>query len=347
MKKIKLILSAIVAMFFLTSCTKTESDFTAPTLETITIVANQTILQVGTTVTFSVLSSVNNANVSDASKIYVNGVAITSDTFNFTAVGTFAVYATKGTLTTNVLSIQVNPVPVVFTGFVNNILVEEYSGTWCGNCPRLLYGVDLLHQQTNKAIVVGIHLFNSDPFITIQGNNLASNLGVSGVPTGNINRTTSWTGPQYQNVPQVLNEIQTKVSTGIGINSSNTSGNIAANIKLSYKQAISTDTKLTVYIVEDSLYFTQRNYSSDIYGGQSSIPNFKYNGVLRSVVSDLGGDAVANNGTLVTKSYNFTLPANVSNVNNVRLVAFVTDGTGKVLNVQTAKLDAVKDFENL
>ena len=347
MKNLKFILSALFIIFCITSCTKTESDFTTPAVETITIVSNQTVIQIGTTVTFNVLSSFNNANVSNASKIFVNGIAITSDTFNFTTVGTFAVYATKGTLTTNVLSIQVNPVSVIFTGFVNNILVEEYSGTWCGNCPRLLYGVDLVHQQTNKAIVVGIHLFNGDPFITTQGNNLAANLGVSGVPTGNINRTISWAGPQYQNVAQVLNEIQPKVSTGIGISSSNTSGNIAANIKLSYKQAIDTNTKITVYLVEDSLYFTQRNYSADIYGSQSSISNFKYTGVLRSVVSDLAGDAVANNGTLVTKSYNFTLPSNVSNVNQVRLVAFVTDGTGKVLNTQTAKLGEVKDFENL
>ena len=95
------------------------------------------------------------------------------------------------------------------------------------------------------------------------------------------------------------------------------------------------------------MYYTQRNYSSNIYGGQSSIPNFKYDGVLRSVVSDLGGNAVANNGTLVTKSYNFTLPANITNANHLRLVALVTDGSGKVLNAQTAKLGDSKDFENL
>ena len=347
MRKTQFILTTMVAIIYLTSCTKTESDFTTPTVETISIVANQTTIEAGTTVRFSVLSSINNTNVTTESKFFINGAAIASDTFNFTTIGTFAVYATKGTLTTNVLSIQVNAVPVVYTGFVNNILVEEYSGTWCGNCPRLLYGVELLHQQTNKAIVVGIHLFNGDPFITTQGNDLAANLGVSGVPTGNINRTTSWTGPQYQNVPQVLNEIQTKVATGIAINSTNTSGTISANIKLSYKQAITTNTKLTVYLVEDSLYYTQRNYSSNIYGGLSSIPNFKYDGVLRSVVTDIGGDAVANSGTLVTKSYNFTLPGNITNTNHIRLVALVTDGSGKVLNAQTAKVGDTKDFENL
>ena len=91
---------------------------------------------------------------------------------------------------------------------MDRVLVEEYSGTWCGNCPSILYAVDLLHQQTDNAIVVSTHLFNGDPFITAQGNSLAASLGITGVPAGNINRTTSWTGPQYENVNQVINQIQ-------------------------------------------------------------------------------------------------------------------------------------------
>ena len=156
MRKTQFILTTMAAILFLSACTKTESDFTTPTVETITIVANQTTVEAGTTVRFSVLSSINNTNVTTESKLFVNGAAIISDIFKFTDIGTFAVYATKGSLTTNVLSIQVNPVPLVYTGFVNNILVEEYSGTWCGNCPRLLYGVELILKLGGMSVPFGL-----------------------------------------------------------------------------------------------------------------------------------------------------------------------------------------------
>ena len=347
MKNVTRLLSAIMLLCFVTSCTKTESKFDTPVAETITVVADQTSLQTNKTVKFTVLSSINNANVTAASKLYINGTVIVADTFKFTTVGTYAVFATKGTLTTNVITLQVTAAPVVTTGYVHNVLVEEYSGTWCGNCPRLLYGVDLLEQQTTKAVVVGIHLFNNDPFISATGNSLAASLGVSGVPTGNINRTTSWTAPQYDNVAQVLNLIQPITTVGLAISSTNSGGTIAATIKLSYKQTITSNTKLHVYIVEDNLYNTQSNYSANLYGGLSSIPNFKYNGVLRNVVTPIAGDDVANTGALVTKAYNLALPTNVSNTTNTRIVAFITDATGKVINVQTAKLGEVKDFENI
>jgi hypothetical protein len=102
-----------------------------------------------------------------------------------------------------------------------------------------------------------------------------------------------------------------------------------------------------VYLVEDKLFYTQRNYSSTLYSGQPNIPNFQYNGVLRSVVSNLTGDVIDNNGIAVKKTYSITLPANILNIANVKLVAFVTNNTGKVINVQEAKVGTVKELEKL
>ncbi len=344
MKKIAFILSATVCLFFLQSCTKTESDFTPPVNETISIQANTSTVVIGTTVSFSVFSSINNNNVTSAATIFVNATAITGSTYTFSQTGTFAVYAKKGTLTTDILTISVVP---TLSGYVSNVLVEEYSGTWCGNCPRLLYGVDLLHQQTTKAITVGIHLFGSDPFTTTQGNNLAALRGVSGVPTGHINRTINWNGPQYENVQQVLNEIKVSSNTGISINSGLAANNLTVTVKVAYKEALTSNAKLTVYLVEDNLKYTQRNYSSNLYGGQANIPNFNYDGILRSVVSALEGDAIANAGINNEKNYSLSLPANINNTANTRVVAFVTDADGNVLNVQQAKLGTLKDFERL
>jgi hypothetical protein len=327
MKKIATLTVLLTSLLFFQSCTKTESDFTTPPPdepETITIVANASSITTGGTVNFTVNSSVNN-NVTAQSKVYV----------------------TYGSINSAVITIQVTTPAVVTRGFASNVLVEEYSGTWCGNCPRLLYGVELLQQQTTRAVVVGIHLFNGDPFISSDGNNLASSQGVSGVPTGNINRTVSWAGPQYLNVNQVTDQIDSIATMGLAISSAVTGNSIDISIKAGYTQAAGSTTKLTVYIVEDDLFFTQANYSSNIYGGQSSISNFMYDGVLRDVVSSVQGDDIAASGTSNEKTYSVNVPSNIADITKASIVAFVTDAAGNVLNVQQAKLGETKDFERM
>ncbi len=344
MKKLPLFFMALAGLMSLASCSKTESDFTAPVAETITISAGSNTVAAGTAVSFRVLSSLNNSDVTAVSSIYVNGTLITGSTYTFNAAGTYAVYAAKGGINSNVISIEA---VVVTAGYKHKVLIEEYSGTWCGNCPRLLYGVDLLHQQTDKAVTVGVHLFNGDPFITTDGNNLAAANGVSGVPDGRINRTTSWTGPQYQNVNQVINTIQASSNAGLAINSANSAGNLTISVKTSLLQAAAGSLKLNVYLVEDNLLSTQANYSSNLYGGTSSISSFEYDGVLRKIISALSGDAVAASAGIAEKNYTLSVPANVSNMANAKIVAFITDNAGMVLNVQSAAVGENKLFESL
>lgn len=336
----------LAGLFLLQSCTKTESDFSEARQETITVAASTLNVTAGTAVSFTVSSSVNNGDVTANSKIYVNGTLITGSSYTFTAEGNFAVYATKGTITSAVITVNVSVVTTT-AAYKHRVLVEEYSGTWCGNCPRILYGVDLVHRQTDKAIVVSTHLFNSDPFITTEGNNLAAQQGVGGVPTGYINRTMGWTGPQYENVSQVINAIQASAPAGIAINSSISGNNISITVKAAYAQPLTGGAKLTVYLVEDKLYFTQRNYSSNLYNGQANIPNFEYNGVIRDVVSSLSGDAIGASGNANEKTYSLAVPGNIANINNTRIVAFITNSNGTVVNVQDVKVGETKMFEIL
>lgn len=349
MKRINYLLLLCASLLLLNACTKTESQFddaNGNVKETITLQPSTLNSTVGTSISFIIISSKNNANVTADATVFVNGSSITGSSYTFTQPGTYAVYAKKGDLTSAVVTISV--VSFSTGSFVHNVLVEEYSGTWCGNCPRLLYGVDLLKQQTNKVIFVGTHLYGNDPFITSQGNSLAQSQGVGGVPNGKINRTTNWNGPQYENVNQVINEIQPFATAGLAINSTATSNTLNINVKFRYKEALGANAKLTVYITEDKRYFTQSNYSSNLYGGLSSIPNFEYHSVLRSVISSITGDDVASSGTANEKNYSIAVPAAVSNMANAKIVAFITNtSTGKVVNAQEAKVGENKQFENL
>lgn len=345
--KLKSSLLSLLLLVSVVRCTETESDFEeTPTVTSVTISTDQSDLETGGEATFTVLSDLG-ANLTSASGFYVNDVAIVGSKHTFLTAGTYNIKAVYQNLTTNVIQVTVREEAVVTTQFVNRVLVEEYSGTWCGNCPRILYGTQLLKEQTDKEVSVQIHLFNNDPFITAHGNALATAQNVNSVPTGRINRTVNWSGPQYQNVSQVLNEVKPSSSVGLAINSTLQSGNININLLLGYANT-AIQTKLVVYIVEDNLFHSQANYSSNLYNGLSSIPNFEYDGVLRSVVTPNSGEVVAVTGNQVTKNYAIGLPSNVANANNAKIVAFLLDANSNtVLNVRQANIGQTQVLENL
>ncbi len=345
--KLKSSFLLLILSIVFVGCTKTESDFEdEQTVTSITLTANRTNLIAGGDVSFTATSNLL-TNLTAQTVIYVNDVAITSNTHTFQQAGSYSVKAVYQNITSNTILITVENPNVATSQFVNRVLVEEYSGTWCGNCPRILYGTELLKQQTSNAVSVQIHLFGNDPFIAAVGNTIATEQGVSGVPTGRINRTINWDGPQYQNVNQVINEIDSSSSVGLAINSTLNAGTINVNVLLGYANT-ALQTKLIVYIVEDNLFHTQANYSSNLYGGLSSIPNFEYDGVLRSVITSTTGEAISVNGNQVTRNYSVNMPSNVSNSTNAKIVAFLIDATtNAVLNVRQANIGQSQLLETL
>jgi len=50
--------------------------------------------------------------------------------------------------------------------FQKRVLIEDFTGTWCGYCPRVSYGIDRVMEQTTKAVPVAIHQQSSgsDPY---------------------------------------------------------------------------------------------------------------------------------------------------------------------------------------
>lgn len=343
MKKTIIQFSGIFIFLLLFSCTKTEDEVSVNQEVTgISLSSSQTNLAVGNSVTFNVTSNFG-SDLTDESVILVNDEPISGNTYTFTQVGNYSIKASYSTFQSSVISITVSEESIATNQFVSRVLVEEYSGTWCGNCPRILYGTELLKEQTNKAVSVQIHLFGGDPFISPSGNSLASAQGVNGVPTGKINRTLNWSGPQYQNVAQVIDQIQPSAQVGLAINATLVSNALSVSVKMGFAETL--NTKLVVYLVEDNLFHTQANYSSNLYGGLSSIPNFKYDGVLRSVVSSISGDAIVA-GTEVQKMYSLNLPSNINNTNNIKIVAFLTDSNnGTVLNVREVKIGQSQELE--
>lgn len=69
----------------------------------------------------------------------------------------------------------------------NRPLVEEYTGTWCGYCPRGFVAMETM-AEAHPGQFIGIAYHNADPMATIQSTMYPSN--IDGYPNGAINRGT-------------------------------------------------------------------------------------------------------------------------------------------------------------
>ncbi|MBU1012798.1 MAG: Omp28-related outer membrane protein [Bacteroidetes bacterium] len=274
----------------------------------------------------------------------INEIAVSVLTYQPTTKGTFSVYAKYGDLKSNTLNLMV----LGDSPFKQKVLVEDYTGTWCGWCPRLAKAIEMVEAQTVNMVPVAIHCSSGlayDPFNFSDKNILFNAFDISAFPTATINRTEKWEFPEDTpgGVYQVVKKLQNKALLGVGISSALSNGELKIDIEVGFL-IDQTDLKLVVYLLEDKLPYTQVNYTS-LYGGTSSIPNFEHNHVLRYCLTDLLGDAIpaadSKADRTYQKAFSFSVAgSNLSNSANIRLVAFVVNGTSKnAINVEEAKVN--------
>ncbi len=231
--------------------------------------------------------------------------------------------------------------------FKKHVLIEDYTGTWCGNCARVSYAIEQAKAQSDKVVSVAIHHGN-DPFNFVgiaPLKNLISPDNDLQLPQSRLNRITTWTFPEFNNVQQALNLTSNNCGLGLALSSQVEGGNINLDVKVKYAQNY-TGLRLVVYVLEDKLFYRQTNYSN-FFGGVNPIPNFEHNHVLRASLTNLLGDRMDNTNFFQTSTRNFSvaIPGNVSNSENMSFVAFVVDTNNNVINVREAKINESQTFE--
>ncbi len=242
-------------------------------------------------------------------------------------------------------SVTTPPIP----GYLKKrVLIEDYTGTWCGNCMRVAYAVDQVFTQTDKAVSVAIHNGN-DPYNFIGIDPLANLILPAGgsleLPVSRLNRMIVWTYPEPTNIQQAIDLTGNNTTLGIAMNSTVSNGNINLNVNLKFLQDY-TDLKLVVYLLEDHLIHDQHNYTS-YFNGQNPIPNYEHNHVLRSSLTNILGDNVTGttNGITVTKNFTLPIPTNISNPDNISFVAFLVGSDNVVINARASKANENQVFE--
>lgn len=237
------------------------------------------------------------------------------------------------------------PVTPIAGKFTKNVLIEDFTGTWCGYCPRVAYGIEKVLEQNITAVPVAIHRGN-DPYNFAEGSILESQINLTGYPTAMINRTLEWAYPEPNNTIQVKNQTGPNADLGIAMNSTVANGTINLDVKVKF-DANMTGLKLVVYALENNLIYNQTNYTS-YYGGVSTIQNFEHDNVLRASLTNILGDAITSNtndGDIYTRNFTVNVPSNVANASNLSFVAFVIGTDNKAINVRAALPNVNQTFQ--
>jgi len=247
------------------------------------------------------------------------------------------------------------------------ILLEDFTGHTCGNCPCA--AKEALRLDTafeGRIIIVATHVgFFAEPYTngtkfradyrTPAGEELNSTFSIDnqGLPQGMVNRkvvdgarvlsSTAWASAIS---PFVIDTNLSKhpdasITLSASYNSANRTASVDVNSK--YLNLGNSNHQLVVYVVEDSVINWQKFYAS-CGGVDKEVPDYVHRHMLRGAVNSTWGDVLYTSGTTIpvgtsiNKSYSQVLDPSW-NENHIYFVAFIQDNvTKEVIQVEEVKL---------
>lgn len=244
------------------------------------------------------------------------------------------------------------------SGVVRKVLLEDYTGFLCPNCPDAVTVINQLHKiYKDNLIVIAVHadyfaIPTEDPhfkynFRTVVGNQWFKQFEISDNPKGLINRL-GFPTKQHIFAPaawaeRVSEALKLKADMKIEITSAYSiiDSTITADLNVLYLKGTDRKHKLSVVLVQDSII------DSQIVGGATDTA-FVHNHVLRAAFNtpwgeDLNSAAIADSA-LINKKYILPIKTDVKHpweAKHLKVVAFVYDTeTYEVLQVE--EIDVAK-----
>lgn len=247
--------------------------------------------------------------------------------------------------------------PVSTAAQNKKVVLEEFTGIHCVWCPdgHKMANDLKASKPAGSVVLVNVHTGgyatpgSGEPdFRTSEGNTIAAlpGMGITGYPTGSINRhlfsgeagmavsRSKWgqyatdilTQPSYVNVAlQGTLDVNTRLLT-VNVEAYFTANSTAAS------------NKLTVMLLEDNVAGPQTG-KDQLNPSQVNIDGtYSHQHMLRKVLTAAAtGETLTTttSGTLVTKTYTYTVPAQFVNtipeLGNLELAAFVTEGDKEIM----------------
>lgn len=220
--------------------------------------------------------------------------------------------------------------PVQFTPN-KNVLIEDFTGQRCVNCPLASDAVHVLQEAfgANHVIAVAIHggsmsIKAPNGLATTLGNDYNAHWGVNSWPKGIVDRAsglqeyTSWMAKAVERF-----ELMPKVGIDMQNNTYDADNHtLNVNINVTGNQAASG--KLQVWLVENNI----KTYQSMPDGSHNK--SYVHQHVFRDAVNGMWGEDISvAEGETVNKTYTYEITEAKWNPENMAVVAFVyNDGEG-------------------
>lgn len=246
--------------------------------------------------------------------------------------------------------------------FMSKVLYEDYTGAWCGWCPRLAYKFDLMMEHNpTRFLMQGNH--NGDAYTTSDQRSLEQTFKVTGFPTGWENRYQKF--KDNGNIMSLSDTagkwtyLKSLDSLGLSITSAIASNKVSGTVKVGFGYTFSPKVKLVIELLEDSLVLAQSSYyntsplGNPFYGMGTKINNFVHRNVLRKFYTDELGDLIPSANTTAGKEYSLAYNFDLAgyNVKHCKIAAFVVYESGQaqtgIINVQWTKAGTDKGYDRV
>lgn len=231
--------------------------------------------------------------------------------------------------------------------FIRKMVVEEGTGTWCGNCPRGIVGLETMKANYPERFI-GIAVHNGDPMVVgaydkwMTGN-------VDGLPGCLINRDGAAHDPSPTDLTKYMTQnaaLKEAAEAEVTASATLTGGVLNAQAEVLFREAASGRKYYVVFVlVQDGLTGKQKNYYAG--GGFGKMDGWEdlpaevettYKEVARGVWpvpegnASLALPANVEAGTTYTASLDIaTADVKKFDAENSRLVALLIDGDSKVI----------------
>ena len=243
------------------------------------------------------------------------------------------------------------------TGYVKKVLLEDYTGHTCGNCPRAAEAADTLKKKYgNNIIEMAVHVgyfavpadlsLGGDSLYTLDlrsttGNAYDDFYGVSnqGLPKGIVNRAIP-TGKNQAVInwsewaAAVVEQFAIAPAVGLKLAALYAKDTRVLTFKVQTQilRNLSAPTNLVIYLVEDSLVGAQTDYK---HSPDHTRTGYVFNHVLRTSLNGTWGEpltifAVPASDKTINRYYSYQIPAEYR-ARHCRLIAIVTDTQTKTV----------------
>lgn len=376
MKFTKFFSLMLAATMFAVGCESTSTPTPEPgpggstTTGAITLEASATAIELGEAITFTVMQE--GQDVTAAASIYETATfTVVENPYTPATTGTFSFYATKGKESSEIITVTVMAsVPELpadefpeSTKFNHRVLLIDHTGVNCGNCPRVMDGLEALaktdaHLNYTEACVHGggYAPSSSDKAYSDAAKIVDQFYHPTGYPNiqfnfragqGDIGNVTSF----VNNNTRIINSLVKAEGADAGISASVSGDSSTVYVTIGVKAAVEQEYRATAWLLENNIYNPNQS-------GASKDSHRIHNHALRNIAgnysrNDISGDSIGVITVGEVKEFTFELPiiSTKWKVENMEVLIIISapdaNGRYEVVNTAVCPVNSTLQYEYL